>query len=115
MAITASKYFKTKKIIDLINHDEISNNIFLFYRATPNDDYTYLGTLKYLNHDEDSGGENEPVNFNWQLINWPIEKNILEDLNIKLEPGLDIEKNIQEEKFILSEAPEKKSKKRGMV
>ena len=39
-------------------------------------------------------------NFNWQLINWPIEKNILEDLNIKLEPGLDIEKNIQEEKFI---------------
>ena len=103
---------KTQKVIDLINHDEISNNIFLFYRATPNDDYTYLGTLKYLNHDEDSGGENEPVNFNWQLINWPIENNVLEALNIKLEPGLDIEKNIQEEKFILSEAPEKKQKKK---
>ena len=103
---------KTKKIIDLINHDEIGNNIFLFYRSTPNDDYTYLGTLKYLNHDDDSGGENEPVNFNWQLMNWPIEKNVLQALNIKLEPGLHIEKNIQQEKFILSVAPEKKSKKK---
>ena len=103
---------KTQKIIDLINHDEISNNIFLFYRATPNDDYTYLGTLKYLNHDEDSGGENEPVNFNWQLINWPINEKTLKELNIKLEPGLFIEKQAQKQKFIVSDAPEKKSKKK---
>lgn len=99
---------KTQMIVDLINHDEITNNVFLFYREKKNDDYSYLGLLKYLNHDEESGGEKEPVNFNWQLINWPIEKDILLDLNIKLEPGLIEVLEAQKEKFIVQQAPEKK-------
>ena len=103
---------KTQKVIDLINHDEVSNNIFLFYRANTNQDYYYLGTLKYLNHDEDSGKDNEPVNFNWQLMNWPINKDLLNELDIKLETGLNIEKQVQQEKFIVSDAPEKKTKKK---
>lgn len=101
---------KTQMIIDLINHDEITNNVFLFYREKKTDDYCYLGILKYLNHDEESGEMNKPVNFNWQVVNWPIKDDTLNSLNIKLEPGLNIEKQIQKQKFIINDAPEKKSK-----
>jgi hypothetical protein len=80
---------KTQMIVDLINHDEVSNNVFLFYRKNRTDEYTYIGLLKYLNHDEESGSDKEPVNFNWQLMNWPIENETMVDLEIKLEPGLD--------------------------
>lgn len=103
---------KSPMIVDLINHDEISNNIFLFYRGNKNDDYSYLGLLKYLNHDEESGGDMEPVNFNWQLINWPIKNDILLDLNIKLEPGLNYHKESQQQKFIITEIPEKRIKEK---
>jgi len=100
---------KTQMIIDLINHDEITNNVFLFYREKKTDDYCYLGTLRYLNHDEESGEMNKPVNFNWQVINWPINDETLNSLSIKLETGLNIEKQIQKQKFIINDAPEKKS------
>ena len=101
---------KTQMIIDLINHDEITNNVFLFYREKKTDDYCYLGALRYLNHDEESGEMNKPVNFNWQVINWPINDETLNSLSIKLETGLNIEKQIQKQKFIINDAPEKKSK-----
>ncbi len=101
---------KTQMIIDLINHDEISNNVFLFYRKNKSDNYCYLGLLKYLNHDEDSGGEKEPVNFNWQLINWPIDNQILNNLEIKLEPGLSVKEVKKTQKFELNDAPQKKIK-----
>jgi len=101
---------KTQMIIDLINHDEVTNNVFLFYREKKTDDYCYLGALRYLNHDEESGEMNKPVNFNWQVINWPINDETLNSLSIKLEPGLNIEKQIQKQKFIINDAPEKKSK-----
>lgn len=103
---------KTQMIIDLINHDEVSNNVYLFYRKNKSDEYCYLGLLKYLNHDEDSGGDMEPVNFNWQLINWPIEKDTLENLEIKLETGLIEFNNKQTEKFIVNNPPTKKSKQK---
>ena len=101
---------KTQMIIDLINHDEVTNNVFLFYREKKTDDYCYLGALRYLNHDEESGEMNKPVNFNWQVINWPINDETLNSLSIKLETGLNIEKQIQKQKFIINDAPEKKSK-----
>ena len=104
---------KTQMIIDLINHDEITNNVFLFYREKKTEDYCYLGILKYLNHDEESGEMNKPVNFNWQVVNWPINNETLDSLSIKLEPGLNIEKQIQKQKFIINDAPEKKSKLKG--
>ena len=100
---------KTQMIIDLINHDEVTNNVFLFYREKKTDDYCYLGALRYLNHDEESGEMNKPVNFNWQVINWPINDETLNSLSIKLETGLNIEKQIQKQKFIINDAPEKKS------
>ena len=107
---------KSPMIIDLINHDEITNNIFLFYRGDKSADYTYLGLLKYLNHDEESGGDKEPVNFNWQLMNWPINQNILKELNIHLEPGLSNKVELQQVKFIVNDAPErrKKAKRAGV-
>ena len=81
---------KTNKIIDLINHDETTNNIYFFYRETKknNKEYTYLGLLKYLNHDSDSGVGNEPVNFNFQMMNWPIPKDISSNLNLNFETGI---------------------------
>lgn len=103
---------KTQMIVDLINHDEVSNNVFLFYRKNRTDDYTYIGLLKYLNHDEESGGDKEPVNFNWQLMNWPIENETMVDLEIKLEPGLDLIENKKTEKFQVNAAPEKKIKQK---
>ena len=66
--------------------------------------------MKYLNHDEESGEKNKPVNFNWQVVNWPIKDETLNRLSIKLEPGLNIEKQTQKQKFIINEAPEKKPK-----
>ena len=101
---------KTQMIIDLINHDEVTNNVFLFYREKKTEGYCYLGILKYLNHDEESGEMNKPVNFNWQVVNWPIKDETLNSLSIKLEPGLNIEKQIQKQKFIINDAPEKKPK-----
>jgi hypothetical protein len=101
---------KTEMIQSLINHDETTNNVYLFYRKNKKDDYCYLGLLKYLSHDEDSGQGMEPVNFNWQLMNWPISDEIIDFLNIKLEPGLKLDKQIQQEKFIVTDAPQKKVK-----
>ena len=103
---------RSKIIIDLINHDETANNIYFFYREKKNDEYTYMGKLKYLNHDNESGEGMEPVNFNWQLLNWPIPENIIRKLNITLEKGSDTNFNIEINKGInLTEAPQKKDKK----
>ena len=57
--------FKSKIIIDLINHNEITNNIYLFLRKEKKGKYEYLGRLKYLNHDNE---RENPVYFQWQLI-----------------------------------------------
>ena len=77
-------------------------------------DYFYLGHLKYLNHDKDSGGENQPVNFNWQMLSWPIKQNVLSSLGIKLEKGISL-KSVDKNKkrgLEISSPPEKKNKKR---
>lgn len=103
---------KSPMIIDLVHHDEITNNIFLFYRGDKSADYTYLGLLKYLNHDEESGVDKEPVNFNWQLMNWPINQDVLKELNIHLEPGLNNKGEVQQAKFIVNDAPERKKKEK---
>lgn len=104
-------------IIDLINHDETINNIYLFYRHDKKDDYTYLGKLKYLNHDNESGQDMKPVNFNWQLLDWPIPANTLDSLNIKLESDyINIEPIPEEENLVQTDPPEgvKRNNRQGV-
>jgi hypothetical protein len=51
-----------------IYHDELVSNIHFFLRANDKDSaWTYMGKLKYLNHDSN---RQQPVHFQWQLINW---------------------------------------------
>ena len=104
---------KTEKIIDLIHHDEITNNVYLFFRDKKGNDYTYLGKLKYLDHDSESGEGMEPVNFNWQVLSWPIPQEVLGKLDITLEEGIEIATSITKEiqGIQLTDAPEKKDKK----
>jgi len=56
-----------KIIIQLINHDDITDNIYLFLREDKKSDYKYLGKLAYLDHDTQ---REMPVYFQWQLLDW---------------------------------------------
>lgn len=55
------------QIQKLIHHDSSKNSIYLFLRTGRKRDYTYLGQLKYLNHD---GERERPVHFQWQILDW---------------------------------------------
>ncbi len=70
-----------KDILKWISHDEFKNSIYLFLRKDKNTDYTYLGNLKYLSHDLE---REKPVYFQWQILDWDIDKNILDDMYMEL-------------------------------
>ena len=109
---------KSSKIIQLINHDETENTISLFMRENKKVDYFYLGNLKYLNHDHDSGKGNQPVNFNWQMLSWPIKTDVLFSLDIKLKKGINslIPVNLPKKKGLeISSPPEKKIKRERVL
>jgi hypothetical protein len=78
-------------VVDLISHDESISNIYLFLRTTARKqgvptDYTYLGKLKYLTHDSE---REQPVHFDWQLMDWPVPPEVLDCIDLKLE-GIDL-------------------------
>ena len=62
-----SQDLSNKIIIQIINHDDITDNIFLFLREDKKSDYKYLGKLAYLDHDTQ---REMPVYFQWQLLDW---------------------------------------------
>ena len=62
-----SNSFKDKRIQQLIAHNELTNNIYLFLRDNKKSDYEYLGKLGYLTHDKE---REKPVYFQWQLLDW---------------------------------------------
>lgn len=70
-----------RRIKDFISHDEFTNNIHLFLRANPRSDYVYLGCLKYQYHDP---AKEKPVYFQWQILDWPIPSEVLNNHGIKL-------------------------------
>jgi hypothetical protein len=70
-----------KDILKWINHDEFKNPIYLFLRKDKNTDYMYLGNLKYLSHDLE---REKPVYFQWQILDWDIDKNILDNMYMEL-------------------------------
>lgn len=59
--------FDSRIIKELITHDELSANIYLFLRTSLKGPYTYLGRLKYLRHD---ANRERPVWFQWQILDW---------------------------------------------
>jgi hypothetical protein len=65
--------FNNKTIFDLVNHDDITDNIYLFLREDKKSDYKYLGKLAYLNHDTN---REKPVYFQWQLLDWDDVNNV---------------------------------------
>ena len=76
----------SKQIQQFINHDELSDNIYLFLRpnkkgSTP---YTYLGKLKYVWHDE---SKEKPVYFEWQILDWDPPSDFESTSGIELVPS----------------------------
>ena len=55
------------RVKDYINHDYLKNNIYLFLRENGNDDYSYMGKLAYVSHDNQ---REHPVYFKWQILDW---------------------------------------------
>lgn len=70
-----SQTLNESRIIDFINHDYLKNNIYLFLRTSDKEDYTYMGLLAYVDHDNQ---REKPVYFKWQILDWDENKvNIL--------------------------------------
>lgn len=67
------------KIEEWINHNELKNSIYRFFRTRLRSDYTYLGKLKYLSHDAE---REKPVYFQWQILDWNPPESIAESLTL---------------------------------
>jgi len=74
--------FKDKRIQDFIHHNEVINNIYLFLRTKKKQDFTYLGKLKYLDHNKDI---EKPVHFHWQIIDWELNPLVFKEIGLVLE------------------------------
>lgn len=68
-------------IKSLINHDDRVNNIYLFLRANKGNDYGYFGRLGYLTHDTE---RENPVYFQWQILDWPAPAEFIKKVGISL-------------------------------
>lgn len=74
-----------RRIKDFITHREEVNNIYLFLRTDRRNDYTYLGRLKYLDHDPT---KERPVHFQWQILEWPPSAEVINRASLTLIPAL---------------------------
>lgn len=57
----------TPQIKTFIDHDYTKDNIHLFLRENDKIDYTYLGLLAYVDHDNE---REKSVYFKWQILDW---------------------------------------------
>jgi len=71
-----------RQIQQLINHNEDTNTIYLFLRTGEGRKYSYLGTLKYLSHDAE---REQPVYFQWQILDWTISDDFLNKWNLQFQ------------------------------
>jgi hypothetical protein len=74
-----------RRIREFIEHDELKNSIYLFFRTKSRAAYTYLGRLKYLSHDTE---RQNPVYFQWQLLDWPIPSETVDRMRLTLQPSI---------------------------
>jgi hypothetical protein len=70
-----------RQVREFINHDEGTNTIHLFLRTSSGRPHTYLGRLKYLSHDAE---REEPVHFEWQILDWDIAPETLRRMDLAL-------------------------------
>ncbi|MDG1097160.1 MAG: DUF3427 domain-containing protein [Methylophilaceae bacterium] len=80
-----SQDFANKVIKQFINHDETTNNIYLFLRTKSGRNYSYLGKLKYITHDAE---RQKPVYFQWQILDWNIKNEKLSEIGLDVTPSL---------------------------
>ena len=59
--------FQNQVIKQLIAHNDLVDNIYLFLRESKKNDYQHFGRLAYLEHDKE---RENPVYFQWQLLDW---------------------------------------------
>lgn len=76
----------TAQIRQFIEHNELTNSIYLFLRTKRDLKYTYLGQLKYLDHDPN---RESPVYFHWQILDWDPEGSVAGRIGLTLEPDAD--------------------------
>jgi hypothetical protein len=74
---------RNPQIREFIEHDELKNSIYLFLRTNRRAKYTYLGILKYLSHDTE---RENPVYFQWQVLEWSPPEEMLERMALALQP-----------------------------
>jgi len=72
------QHLADRTIQKLVEHDEDKNSIYLFLRTASRradgvPPYTYLGRLKYEDHDRD---REQPVYFIWQILDWNLPEEV---------------------------------------
>jgi hypothetical protein len=70
-----------KRIQQFIHHDERIDSIHLFLRTSRYKAYTYLGLLRYLDHDSE---RSQPVWFHWELIDGVPDQKTLDEIELNL-------------------------------
>jgi hypothetical protein len=71
----------SRAIQDFITHDSARNNIYLFLRTSKKHNYSYLGKLAYLSHDD---RREQPVYFKWQIVDWDFEEAQINNMGLRL-------------------------------
>lgn len=103
--------FNDLRIKNFIKHREELNSIYLFLRTDKRRDYTYLGRLKYLDHDP---SRERPVYFQWQILDWPPTAEVVRRANLTLTPvprgGPGTTVPIPEHRLSMSAAPVKRAR-----
>jgi hypothetical protein len=103
-------------IKSLINHDDRVNNIYLFLRASKGNDYGYFGRLGYLTHDTE---RENPVYFQWQILDWPAPVEFIKKVGISLvgqsaDAPNDSTQAIQINELIFEEPPKPRPRNAGV-
>jgi len=80
----------------LIAHDDAEHSIYLFLRTREGIPYTYIGQLRYLTHD---ATRERPVHFQWQIVDWEVEKVPTERMGLILAPDDDTPESPAETKL----------------
>lgn len=104
--------FQSFIIKDLINHNQLTDNIYLFLRTKKGTKYTYLGKLAYIDHDIERV---KPVYFHWQILDWDISYEKLDDMNLVLALSNDTSLLIDNNNsLVLTDSPESRLSKKGI-
>jgi hypothetical protein len=88
-----SQSLHTPQILNLINHNYLKDNIYLFLRTNEKNNYKYMGLLAYVEHDNQ---REKPVYFKWQILDWDVSDYSKSENN-----------STTEEKYVLTLSEEK--------